>query len=234
MITSITVGGSSITLSTYGAKCVGKSLTQGTFTPKQIKAGKALTARYIKTETSPYALQLDFFITGATHQAVFENMLAFENLLKNCQVVLSAEPNFTHYCTLTGAAHQFMNPLKALLTLTFEDDIFGAEVSTTIETNPQTVTITGAKETPITIEVTAGGTDLADFTLTNGTNVMTISALTAGAKMIINGADQTVTVGGVNAFDDTVIYEFPTAQTSFALACDVTLATVKVLFKPRW
>lgn len=99
----------------------------------------------------------------------------------------------------------------------------------------KTINVPGNTETPAIVEITPSVT-IADIVLTGlSDEPMTIRILTGGKKVIIDGEEGTVTVDGVNKFNDTDMWEFPRLKPG---ANTITVSRnnvdINIKFKPRF
>lgn len=99
----------------------------------------------------------------------------------------------------------------------------------------KTINVPGNTETPAIVEITPSVT-IADIVLTGlSDEPMTIRILTGGKKVIIDGEEGTVTVDGVNKFNDTDMWEFPRLKPGAnTITVSRSNVDINIKFKPRW
>lgn len=238
MIESFKVNGTNISLASLGAECKGKNLGLTGYEPVTYKVPHALTDTFIRTNTTRKVLTLDFIVkdndftvSEQTPQNIEESVFILSHF-HHCEIVLKNR-NFIYDCHLQSAASMFLNPHKALLTLTYACEIYSPERIITLGANPQTIQILGAQATWINLEVKALQ-NLTNFTVTStslqmkGINTIIIKSLALNATEIINSYDRIANMANVD------MLTFPIALGALTVATDITKATVKVKYKARW
>lgn len=99
----------------------------------------------------------------------------------------------------------------------------------------KTINVPGNIETPAIVEIIPS-VSIIDIVLTGlSDEPMTVKNLTGGKKLILNGEEGTVTVDGVNKFNDCDIWEFPKLKPG---ANTITVSRnnvdINVKYKSRW
>ncbi|GHU36066.1 hypothetical protein FACS1894105_05820 [Clostridia bacterium] len=159
------------------------------------------------------------------------NISAFSEKLKRCNINLDVPflANKTLDCTLIGTILKKESRNIYTATYTFDCIIYGESHEIIISEN--TIYIFGAKETEaiITIANTTNAViptaKINDFTVTN---------LSVGETIIVDGERKTVTSGGANIFDRVQFSAFPRFNPGENAVTTAGNAAITITYKERW
>lgn len=99
----------------------------------------------------------------------------------------------------------------------------------------KTFNVTGNQLTPAIVEITPS-IDLIDLTLTGlGEDPITIKNLKTNKKVIISGEDGTVTEEGVNKFNDSDLWDWPSLKPGTnTITVSKNSCNISIKYKPRY
>ena len=128
-------------LSDYGVdKIVARVLNDGVLTAITERPSRALTDVYIKTDFAAYNLGLQMVVDGVANAA------KLLQIFRSCQIVFDVNQGWMWDCILTSVDRTMLNDI-AVLNLTFYAEAYGEQVTETISSTTQQITVAGAKET---------------------------------------------------------------------------------------
>ena len=198
----------------------------------------------------PFLPELQFFDVSIemiiSEKTKTEAELLISNIIKefaNGRVIRLDDMDISISAEITGIEKEFIKRWTYKVIVTMQGwDKSTDQVTVTMDSTVQTITVGGNQSTPCIIEITAS-VDMASVELTGMAynqisgekESITIKNLKAGKKVVINGEDCTVLQEGVNKFADTEIWEFPVLKPGRNIvSCSSDKCTVTLKYKPRY
>lgn len=206
--------GNEVDLSDYGAdKIVARVLNDGVLTAITERPPRALTDVYIKTDFAAYNLGLQMVVNGAANAA------KLLKIFRRCQIVFDTNQGWMWDCILTSVDRTMLNDI-AVLNIIFSAEAYGEQVTETILSTTQQITIAGAKDTYLDIVCTSSGS-------------VTINGITIKS----NGEQvEIISSKGVANMKKVDMAEFPHGVGIYPIAIsgDIDEMTLQIKYKPRW
>lgn len=206
--------GNEVDLSDYGAdKIVARVLNDGVLTAITERPPRALTDVYIKTDFAAYNLGLQMVVNGAANAA------KLLKIFRRCQIVFDTNQGWMWDCILTSVDRTMLNDI-AVLNIIFSAEAYGEQVTETILSTTQQITIAGAKDTYLDIVCTSSGS-------------VTINGITIKS----NGEQvEIISSKGVANMKKVDMAEFPHGVGIYPIyiSGDIDGMTLQIKYRPRW
>ncbi len=224
-----------IDISVFGASVSNKLIQPTTIEIEKIRIKNSFNQIDSKKQFKKVSIKLLF--EGENRDVINNNISNFMSKLIN-EVDIKFK-NLSHFYHVYIVDHNLEDTdFDEWLYLNIE--LVGYEYSTQIvETmnriTTKTINVPGNEETPAILEITPSVT-IADIVI-NGLSdePMTIRILTGGKKVIIDGEKGTVTVDGVNKFNDTDMWEFPRLKPGAnTITVSKNNVDINIKYKPRF
>ena len=198
-----------------------REYTPRNFSPVTFWAPGALSPRYIRHEKSLHNITLRLYIHSDNEEQAEERIC---NLLEECKygtILFDDLPGKEYLVILTDASKQAIGQFGRILTLNFNADILGDQVTCNLVNGINTVNIIGSQKTDIYYTITA--TEDATVIL----NSTTVSAA-AGDTISIKSDDCDL--------QKVDLTEFPQASPGlYTITATIPESpTVKLSYRPRW
>lgn len=224
-----------IDISVFGASVSNKLIQPTTIEIEKVRVKDSFNQIDSKKQFKKVSIKLLF--EGENRDVINNNISNFMSKLIN-EVDIKFK-NLSHFYHVYLVDHNVEDTnFDEWLYLNIE--FVGYEYSTQIvETmngiTTKTINVPGNEETPAIVEITPSVT-IADIVLTGlSDEPMTVKNLTGGKKLIIDGEEGTVTVDGINKFNDTDMWEFPRLKPG---ANTITVSRnnvdINIKYKPRF
>ena len=224
-----------IDISVFGASVSNKLIQPTTIEIEKVRVKDSFNQIDSKKQFKKVSIKLLF--EGENRDVINNNISNFMSKLIN-EVDIKFK-NLSHFYHVYLVDHNVEDTnFDEWLYLNIE--FVGSEYSTQIvETmnriTTKTINVPGNEETPAIVEITPSVT-IADIVLTGlSDEPMTVKNLTGGKKLIIDGEEGTVTVDGINKFNDTDMWEFPRLKPG---ANTITVSRnnvdINIKYKPRF
>ena len=203
-----------VDLSDYGAKkTVARILNDGVLTAITEHPPQALTDVYIKTDFAAYNLGLQMVVDGAANAA------KLLKIFRHCQIVFDVNQGWVWDCVLKSVDRTMLNDI-AVLNITFSAEAYGKQVTETISSTTQQITVTGAKDTYLDIICTSSGS-------------VTFNGITIKS----NGEQvEIISSKGVADMKKVDMTEFPHGVGIYPIyiSGDIDGMTLQIKYRPRW
>ena len=206
--------GKEINLSDYGAdKIIARVLDDGVLTAITEHPPQALTDVYVKTDSEAYNLGVQMVVNGATNAA------KLLKIFHHCQMIFNVNQEWAWDCILKSVNRTMLNDI-AVLNMTFSAEAYGEQVTETILSTTQQITVAGAKDTYLDVVCTSSGN-------------VTINGIT-----IKSNGEQVEIISSKGIVDMTKVdmTEFPRGVGIYpiALSGDIAGMTLQIKYRPRW
>lgn len=183
---------------------------------------------YVKFGT----LKLELYFKGKDRNEIIRNMGEFLMLFKRAVNIKLDGYKGKYKGFMTGNSYnKIKSKQRFILELEFDGYLYDEEIEHEFTgVNSFSFYTQGTRETPCVIEITAQET-IENLVISGfGNYDIQIEMLEKDKTIVIDGRDGTVMIGGVNAFQNTDIWEFPylrTGETNISLSSKQTTIVIK-------
>lgn len=224
-----------IDISTYNASVSEKLVQSSEILAQKEKLG--LSFINISEEVGLKNLYIKILFEAANRDTAKNNISMFmANFTKDVDIKFKNLSNTFHSFLVNSNVENTDFDEWLYLILDIDCYEYGNEITTTMNrVNSKTINVAGNQVTPAIVEITPS-IALVDLTL-NGfdEDPIKIKNLTANKKIIINGEDGTVTVDGVNKYEDTEMWNFPSLRPGAnTITVDKSSVDITIKYKPRY
>lgn len=219
----------SIDISLYSARAIGLTMNNDNI-EANFFAPIDSNPVYYNTTVAAKTATVSLYIIGETRDEVESSVSSILSLIKGKSIVEYDGKVNTLECIFKSATVEKIAATARQLNIELIVTEKGAEQVINLTTASLVVNNLGTAETPLTIEITPT-VNLATYTVAG----VTITGLTLGKKIVIDGNKKLITEDGVNKFADCSLVDFPKLKVGAnTIAQNNITATVKLMFAPQY
>lgn len=181
-------------------------------------------------------IRVVLLIEGENETEILTKMSNIKAMSKKGTLKFS-DIDYFYDIALDDSSYKRINTVAYELTLSYKSayKYLGYITETMNQMATKVIAVSGNTKTPAIVEITPS-VDIIDIVINGfGSSDITINNLTANKKVIIDGENGLVTVDGINKYDDTDMWEFPSLEPG-ANTITVTRTTcdIAIKYKPRF
>lgn len=197
----------------------------------------ALQPTEFKTDVMMGHLKICVYFRGKDRNSIIRKMSEFmANFTTACDLELDGYKGKYRGFLTADDFEKTITKKRYRINLEFDGYFFDKEINITFDgVTSGSFVAAGSRKTPCIVEVYAKSA-LTNYTIKGlGEDDITIQSLASGQTITIDGIKGTVTASGANAFDNVILWEFPSIKTGgTSLTFSNDKAKVTVRYCPMW
>jgi phage-related protein len=223
-------------LATYKAKLLSKEIQPAEITIYDDWLRNALNPLYLGKQETFKTIKLQILIADTTDSACLHDISNLLSQMRQC-VIKFDDVDFYYACTVSSVeTSRLMVAGYFVINVEFKSGYaYLAEVTETLNgVDHIHITALGNLPSPVKLTVTPS-MNLASITITGFAVPITISSLTSGVAVVIDGEACTALQNGANKFGSIDMWEFPALQPGAnTISVDTTNCVITVKYKPKY
>ena len=223
-------------LTTYKAKLLSKQIQAAEVTVFDDWVRKALNPLYLGDQEKFKILKVEILIVDTTDNACLYNISNLLTQMKRC-IIKFDDIDFYYSCTLSSSdSSRLIVSGHYIVTAEFKSGYaYLPEVTETLDhVDHIHVTALGNLPSPAILTITPA-TNMASLILTGFVQQITVSSLTSGVPVIIDGELCTALQNGANKFGSLDMWEFPyLTPGAMTITTSNSNGVITVKYKPKF